>query len=231
MVWRHAFGSVTELFFPRLCLACREELVGQERTVCLACGYELPFTNFHCDPENPMAKQLWGRFPFSLAAAMLYFHKGSRVQNLIHQLKYRGRHEVGDYLGELYGKRLLPAGGFELPEMLVPVPLHPSRQRKRGYNQSEHFAAGLSRTLGVPVSSGNLCRGAATDSQTSKNRFTRYLNMKDIFRVNDVAALSGKSIWLADDVITTGSTVEACAGVLLQVPGVRVGIVTIAFAE
>ena len=223
--------DLLSLFFPELCAACRGSLGPAEKVICIGCRYDLPYTSFHTDPANPMAKQLWGRFAFQSAAALVYFRKGSTVQRLIHQLKYRGKTRIGEYLGELYGKRLSSARGYIVPDIIVPVPLHSSKRRKRGYNQIEHFAMGLSRSMGIPVSADNLLRKSATETQTHKTRFMRFSNMKDIFMVSDPGKFEGKHIALADDVMTTGSTVESCSLELLKIKDIRISILAIAFAE
>jgi ComF family protein len=222
---------MVSLFYPELCAVCRSNLRPTEQVICIECRHELPYTAFHRDPANPMARQLWGRFAFESAAALVYFHKGSSVQGLIHQLKYRSKANIGECLGELYGRRLSAAGGYRIPDIIVPVPLHVSKQKKRGYNQSESFARGLSRSLGIPISSGNLLRRTATETQTRKTRFMRFRNVEDMFVVRNPEEFEGKHIVVADDVMTTGATVESCSIELLKIKNTRISILTIAFAE
>ncbi len=178
-----------------------------------------------------MARSLWGRVACEGVAAYLYFRKGSRVQHLIHHLKYKGRYQIGDFLGRLYGQILINQSPFNTVQLIIPVPLHPKRQRERGYNQSEVFANGLGKVMGIPVSNQNLIRSARSETQTRKNPTQRWENVKEIFSVVDPEALEGKHILLVDDVFTTGATIEACATTLLTACSVRISVITIAYAE
>ncbi|MGX5688796.1 ComF family protein [Arcticibacter tournemirensis] len=217
------------LFFPELCPACGRGLVKNESVVCTECRFHLPYTNSHLQPDNPIARQFWGRFPFEYAMAYLYFYQNSKVQKLIHQLKYNHKPEVGHWLGQTYGNQIRDFIRIDPPDIIVPVPLHKSRERKRGYNQSERIASGLSTVLGIPVDSESLLRNLATSTQTKKSRFFRSENMMSAFSIVRPENLQGKHLLIVDDVITTGATVEACALTLLSIPGVRISIAAIAF--
>ncbi|MDF3078144.1 MAG: phosphoribosyltransferase [Sphingobacteriaceae bacterium] len=219
------------LFYPELCPGCGKNLFKNENVICTDCIYHLPYTNFHEDPENRVAKQLWGRIPFQMAASYLYFRKGSRVQNMLHQFKYNNRPDIGLRLGEMYGLVLSKSGLFNAAHYIIPVPLHPAKLKKRGYNQSAYFAEGLSGSLNIPVLANGLKRLAATETQTKKSRFVRYENMKDVFDPAQKEQLQDKHILLVDDVITTGATIEACALELLKLNGTQVSIATIAFTD
>jgi ComF family protein len=218
------------LFFPQLCAGCGKSLFKNETAICTDCIYHLPYTNFHLDTTNPVSQQLWGRLTFQAAFAYLYFQRGLRVQNLIHQLKYNHRPEVAFKLGEMYGLQIKDSDAVRDLDLIIPVPLHPAKQKKRGYNQSEAFANGLSHSLQIPVNL-DLKRSVSTDTQTRKSRFVRYENMKDVFRLKSHSDLVNKHVLLVDDVITTGATVEACGVELLNVNGLKMSIATIAFAN
>lgn len=178
-----------------------------------------------------MARQLWGRFPFEQAIAFLYFQKGSRVQNLMHQLKYNKRPEIGIMLGELFAYQLLRSEGWKKADFIIPVPLHPTKLKKRGYNQSEQISLGLASILQLPLSTNHLVRITHTETQTKKSRYGRYENLKDTFSVKNDSQLSHKHVMLVDDVMTTGATLEACSLELLKVEGLKISICTIAFTE
>jgi ComF family protein len=219
------------LLFPEPCAACRESLLSNENLICTTCLYQLPFTNFHLEADNIVARQFWGKLKVEGSYALLYFTKGGRVQNLMHQFKYRGMHKIGNLLGTIAGEQLRSSELFNTADFIIPVPLHSKRLKQRGYNQSLCFAEGLAQKLNASVEENNLVRMAATDTQTHKSRFARFENMKDVFMVKNAERLIDKHILLVDDVITTGSTLEACGSLLLQISGLKLSIATIAYAE
>lgn len=219
------------LLFPQLCHACGQSLVVHEDLICTSCVYNLPYTNFHQQPDNIVAQQFWGKVKLDAAYAMLYFTKGGKVQQLMHQLKYKNTPQIGNKLGGMAGAQLAGVAHLKNFDAIIPVPLHKSRLRKRRYNQSAHFAEGIAQALGTQVSIDNLIRTKATATQTHKTRFERAENMQEVFAVADMAALTNKRVLLVDDVVTTGATLEACAAVLLTVPGLTLSIATIAYAE
>ena len=225
------FIDLIALFFPELCAACGRSLYRYEKIICTTCIYHLPHTNFHDDPENKMARQLWGRFPFVQAIAFLYFRKGNRIQNLMHQLKYKKSPETGSRLGELYAYELKRSITYKPADLIIPVPLHPAKFRKRGYNQSECIAKGLSSILSIPVSTANLVRLENTETQTKKSRYARYENLINAFHILDTSEFINKHVMLIDDVMTTGATLEACSMLLQKIEGVEISICTIAYAE
>lgn len=219
------------LIFPRICVACGNNLWRYENTLCRNCEYHLPKTNFHLDPENPVARLFWGRVVVGHATAFLHFNKGSRVQQMIHALKYKGRKDVGIWLGRKYGVILKKDAPGLVADHIVPVPLHRNKLKQRGYNQSEQFALGLSESLGIPVKTDLLIRHKANETQTRKSRFNRYRNVQEIFALTDPDSCKGKHIILADDVITTGATLESCVQTLHQIPDIRISILCIATAS
>lgn len=219
------------IFFPELCAACGRGLYKNEDIICTYCKYHLPLTNFHSDLNNKMARQLWGRFAFEQAIAFLYFQKGSRVQNLMHQLKYNKRPEVGFKLGELHAYQLLRSEAWKKTDLIIPVPLHSLKLKKRGYNQSEQISLGMASVLQLPISTNHLVRAAYTETQTKKSRFARYENLKDTFLIHNGFELREKHVMLVDDVMTTGATLEACSLELLKIEGLKISICTAAFTE
>lgn len=225
------FNDLFCLFFPELCAACGRNLFRNERVICTNCMYHLPLTNFHADPLNKMARQLWGRFPFVQADAFVYFRKGSRVQNMMHQLKYNKRTDVGVRMGELYAYELMRSMNWKKADLIIPIPLHPSKLKKRGYNQSESIANGMAQVLDIPVSRSNLIRIENTETQTRKSRFARYENLKGAFSVRDNSEFIHKHILLIDDVMTTGATLEACSMELIKIEGLKISISTLAYAD
>jgi len=218
------------LFFPRICYACGNSLFKNEETICTYCLFRLPKTNFHLENDNPVSRLFWGRVRIEAAAAFCYYRKDGKVQNLIHQFKYKGRKEIGPFIGNLYGDHLKNTRSFKDIDLIIPVPLHPRKIRKRGYNQSELFGHGLSEAMAVKLDRKSLYRNHASATQTKKSRYKRWENVESIFSVQKDNQLGGAHILLVDDVVTTGSTLEACAQALLQIEGVRVSVVTMAYA-
>jgi len=218
------------LFYPSLCAGCQTALVRGEEVICLECMADLPKTGYEKISDNPVAQLFWGRAEIYLATSFCSFDKGGIMQHLMHQLKYKGSSMVGEKLGQLFGTVLMQAAPYREIELLVPVPLHPRRERSRGYNQSAVIAKGMSETLGIPLNTGNLVRNHYSNTQTSKGRFERWENVKELFGVKNPDLFEGKHLLLIDDVVTTGSTLEACAQVLLKIPGTRVSIATLACA-
>lgn len=225
------FHDLLALFFPEICAGCGTNLFQNEKVICTNCIYNLPLTNFHKDPLNKLTKQLWGRFIFIQASSYVYFRKEGKVQNIMHQLKYNKRPEAGFKMGEMYSYILSTSEQWIKPDIIIPVPLHPAKQKKRQYNQSEYIANGMASVLKLPVVTDNLIRSENTETQTRKSRFERYENLKGAFHCRDGNRLVNRHILLVDDVMTTGATLEACSTVLLKIDGVKLSIATIAFTE
>jgi ComF family protein len=212
-------------------MACGNALFRNEECICTDCRYHLPRTGYHLDPGNPVMKLFWGRVDIHSAASCFRFSKESNVQNMIHQLKYNGQTAVGSVIGNIYGHELKESPLFNTAQVIIPVPLHPKKLKKRGYNQCDFFAKGLSAALGAPAELDNVQRVVSTGTQTRKSRFERWKNVEFVFNALRPQELEGKHILLVDDVVTTGATLEACAQQLLDIPGTRVSIATIAFAS
>ncbi|HYG40202.1 MAG TPA: ComF family protein [Cytophagales bacterium] len=219
------------LIYPTFCLACHKALEGGEDTICTFCRFELPKTNFHLTSPNPLEQRFWGKIHLHRAFAYLYFIKHGKVQKLIHHLKYKGHQEVGEMLGKWYGFELAESGFTGKFDVIVPVPLHKNKLKKRGYNQCDAFARSLSETLSIPVCLNALNRITSTSTQTKKSRFARWKNVEEIFVVNNKEEVAGKKILLIDDVVTTGSTLEACGHVLLQEGAKELSVACLAISQ
>ncbi len=218
------------LLFPRLCYGCGSHLMKNENLICMECYVLIPRTNYHLLSDNPVARLFWGRSFIEKAAAFSFYNRGSRIRKLIHNLKYRGIKEVGYELGRIYGSALRSSGFTSDIDLILPVPLHPSKKRKRGFNQSEIISAGISAATGLPVDVTILVRTGASATQTRRSRFDRWTNVEGIFSVHDHETIRGRHILLVDDVITTGSTIESCVNELLKVGDVKVSVVALAYA-
>lgn len=223
--------DLTALLYPNLCNGCGTPLVRGEKQICIKCMHDLPFTGFQSFADNKVHQLFWGRLHCDNAMAMLYFRKGSKVQNLIHRLKYKNQKALGFTLGQMVGRQLLTAEDYCSIELVIPVPLHPKKEKSRGYNQSKYIADGIADILDIPVSTTHLVRQKETTSQTKKSRYSRFENMQYVFKVSDPEAIKDKHILLVDDVITTGSTLEASGIVLLNSGAGKLSIAAVAFAE
>ena len=231
MVFSEYIRDFISLFFPEICLGCKRSLLYQEEFICAHCDYSLPYTNFHLEEDSQAAKKLWGRIPFEKVASYLYFANGSHVQQLMHALKYRNRPNVARFFGRRYGSELAASGIFSDADLIIPVPLHKKKLIQRGYNQSEYFGKGLSESMGIEMRTKVLKRTHHKKSQTTRNRYERYENTKGIFSVIQPNIIVNRHVILVDDVLTTGATLESCTNALLEVKGVRVSIITLAYAK
>ncbi|MFI5124471.1 MAG: ComF family protein [Chitinophagales bacterium] len=220
--------AFTHLFFPHTCCGCGTDLLAENTIFCIYCLASMPLTGFEQYAGNPVEKIFWGRAEIQAASAHLYFTKNSAVQQSLHQFKYKGRKEIGFYFGKRIGHALKSSGRFQTCELILPLPLFASREKKRGYNQAVILSEGVSDVTNIPVITDALVRVMQTATQTHKNRIQRWQNMTNKFMVKKPELLSGKHILLIDDVITTGSTLDACAQILLGLQGVTLSIATLA---
>lgn len=217
------------LFFPDLCIVCNSHLVSQEELICTKCLFNLPKTNYHKHIDNPVSQLFWGRTKVEYATAYFTFTKGSKYQEMMHKFKYHGNKEIGLVLGRYLGNQLRNSVFNEI-DVIIPVPLHKSKLKKRGYNQSEWIALGISEAMCKPIDVKSFIRSVATETQTRKSRFERWKNVESIFKITNGDVLDGKHILLVDDVVTTGSTLEACANALLNLNGTKISIAALAVA-
>ncbi|MDD4107207.1 MAG: ComF family protein [Prolixibacteraceae bacterium] len=229
VISRHLLGFL-ELFYPELCVTCSQRLVSQENFLCISCIADMPLTDYQNDRDNEVARLFWGRVRIQNATSLFHYRKGSRYQKIIHGIKYRGLTGLGAEMGLMLGRILSESEYYNSVDLIIPVPLHHKKQSKRGYNQSEIIAGGVSAALKKPVSVNNLFRKVFSESQTKKTRFERWQNVEKIFGVSNPEQISGKHILLIDDVITTGSTLEACASELLKINNTSVSIASLAYA-
>lgn len=211
-------------------MVCGKNLTASHEVLCLVCEHEMPRTGYGDSHDNPVSKLFWGRVPVELGTSLFRFEKGSAYQALLHDLKYRGNRKAGLYLGRLLGYELSQTC-FVRCDLLVPVPLHRQRLRKRGYNQSEIISRGVSEVTGIPVVTNLLKRSVHGPSQTSMGRYKRFLNVSDNFQLaRNPPDVEGKRILLIDDVVTTGATLEACSEVLFRRFRCQVYIATVSCA-
>lgn len=224
------WNGLLALFFPKYCVVCKASLLGNEEIICTVCRHSLPLTGYHRSEGNPVEQLFWGRMPVQFANSLLYFDKGSAYRQLIHQLKYQGRKDIGVFLGKLLGTALKESR-IAAVDYIIPVPLHPRKFRRRGFNQSEIIANGISQIMRIEVNNRTLKRELYTKTQTNRKRYERWENVENVFTCKDKGILEGKHILLVDDVVTTGATLEAAANEILRIKKVKVSIATLAFAH
>ena len=226
------FRDVASLFFPARCAVCGEPLETGERTLCTLCRATAPLTGYWREADNPVVRKCWGLVPVEQASGFLFFVHGSGWRQLIHGFKYRGAWRTARSLGEWYGRYLRESGLYDGVECVVPLPLHPFKRCRRGYNQSEYIAEGIASQLGVPVERHCVYRRRNTASQALKPRRERAGNVEGAFAVRHPERLAGRHLLLVDDVMTTGATLLSCAGEILQaVPGCRISLAVLAVSQ
>jgi len=223
-------SDALHLFYPHLCQGCGSDLLFKENLLCLRCIHELPHTGFEWHAGNPIEKYFWGRLPVAAAHSEFYFTKDTLVQHLVHQLKYKGNTAIGRYLGALTGERLLKSGRFSGVDLIIPLPLYPEKEHRRGYNQAAVIGEGMSLVMNVPMDVKTVLRQRSTETQTRKHRTERWKNVDNSFILADEHRLAGKHLLLVDDVITTGATLEACGRAMLRNRDVQLSIATLAHA-
>ena len=224
------FNNTTHLFYPHVCTGCGSDLLSADNLLCAKCITDLPQTNFAQHAGNPVEKIFWGRVPLAAGHSEFYFAKESLIQHLVHQLKYKNNKEIGIYLGEIMGRSLMDSHRFKNIDALVPLPLYPDKERKRGYNQAAIICQGMSAVMNVPVMINNLIRQRYTETQTKKHRLERWENVEGSFAVKNMATFKGKHLLVVDDVVTTGATIEAGCEALLKSEAASLSIATLTIA-
>ena len=215
-------SDIKELLFPRYCKVCGQRLMLSEQHLCLGCLLDLPRTHYERNPDNRLMQHFMEWPEVVRATAYFYYHKEGKYSRLIHHLKYHDHPEVGTYLGRLAANELQASGFFEGIDLIIPVPLSKKKFRKRGYNQCDYIARGISEITGIPTCTDCIKRAIDTDTQTHKGRSDRWKNTEGTFQITNPAILKGKHILIVDDVSTTGATLHACISALLTVPNVHI---------
>ena len=223
------FDDLLQTLFPNYCLGCKSA-VPKKTILCLHCLSELPKTNSHLSNSNPLVKLLQQLAPIFYATSLFYFEQQGLVQQLIHQLKYMNREQLGNFFGTQLGQKLVNSP-FLSCDLIVPIPLHKRRQRQRGYNQVSQLGQQLAKQLQIEYVPQNLIRYKATKTLVRLNTHQRAAQIKNAFSVVDSSVFAGKHLLLIYDVVTTGTTLSEAANCLLQIEGVQVSVATIAFAK
>jgi ComF family protein len=221
---------VFNLFYPHTCIGCGSDVIEKSNFLCIECLNDLPCTDFAMHKNNPVEKKFWGRLALASAMSEFYFAKGSMVQNMIHEFKYRGNKKAGFFLGTMMGNSLLNSNRFPV-DVLIPLPLFEKKEKMRGFNQSEILCRGIAHVLEKPIIKNNVIRKIFTETQTKKHRVERWKNVEEIFFIKNPEELEGKHILLVDDVITTGATIDACGTEILKIKNVVLSVASLAIAS
>ena len=223
--------SIINLFFPKACAGCNSFLLKDEIVICTTCRHEIPLTNHHLNQNNEAFNKFYGRIPVNFVSCLVYFHKKGIVQEMIHKLKYRGHQEIGEAIGNWYADELQAIKNLHSFDYIIPIPLHEKRFKERGYNQVTTFGEALSKNWNIPYENNILRRTIYSNTQTHKSILGRSEVVGNIFDVTFNETHHNKHFVLIDDVITTGSTLEACGRELLKIPGSRISIVCMAMTQ
>ena len=224
-------NSFLHLLFPHVCTGCGNDMINEESMLCMRCLADMPETNFHIHANNPAEKIFWGRLSLLSATAQYYFTKESLMQQLMHQLKYKGNKELGWQLGRLMGKDLKQTNRFQNISALIPLPLFPAKEKRRGYNQATILCEGIAEVMKVPILKDVIIRTQHTESQTKRGRMERWQNMEGKFQIVHPENIRNKHLLLVDDVVTTGATLEACGRELFQAKDIKLSIATLCYAS
>lgn len=219
-----------QLFYPSICCGCGNHLYDGEDGICVGCRMSLPYTFDEYRWKNKTFNVFLGRVKIKAASSYLYFRKKSRVQSILHYLKYKNHQELGHILGSQHAHQLVISPFFYSIDMVMPVPMHKDKLKSRGYNQAELLARAYAEVFKIECRTDLLIRKINSHTQTKKSRYARYENMLEVFECVNPEDIVGKRILLVDDVITTGSTIEACAEVLIKHECKGVFVASIAIA-
>lgn len=222
--------SIVNLFFPKVCNACNNLLNENTDTICLDCRHDLPVTNFHFDNNDAVKNVLYGRAEVENSTALFRFEKKGNVQRLIHNLKYKDYEHIGFVLGNWLGGELKTIDAYKDIDVVIPVPLHKKKLKKRGYNQVAQFGNQIAKALEVDYLDDVLLKVTNTKSQVNKKRLARWNNNEELFTLENQTKIENKHILIVDDIITTGATLEACINVLKQSKNIKISIATMAIA-
>jgi len=226
---RKILNEIFDLFFPQYCLICEEEVVCMEQVICLDCLGNLPLTDFSAWPQNRLENSFKGRIRIQNATSLLYFHKKGTVQKLIHQLKYRGKQRIGKFIGQWLSEEITLSNRFKNIDFIIPVPLHPDKEKKRGFNQVTTFAKSLSMGLKIPMRTDLLTKESGAGTQTLRNRIQRNKRNRNHFVLRQSHNLTNKHILIVDDIITSGATMELCCQPFLQIKGLKISLASMAY--
>ena len=229
MVIKAWYEALVHVFYPSLCYGCNNELIQGDQYICLQCQTEMGRTYFESIRDNPVEKLFWGRADIQCAASTFYYIDKTPLQQIVHHIKYRQEKELGIHMGKIMGIHGTEFFTEFETELCIPMPLHPKKEYKRGYNQASLLCEGIFKQTGIPYNEKALVRNENTRTQTKKSRIERWKNVASVFDVIEPSIINDKHVVVVDDVITTGASTEACVNMLLQHGAKTVGIYSLAF--
>jgi len=221
-------NEINNILLPQVCFGCNAQLFRGESILCAVCRHEMPLTDHNFLDENTVDRIFYGRIAIKKAAAFVFFTKNGIVKNLLHSLKYKNQEQIGGFFGDWYGAQLRKEMGLGKIDVVIPVPLHPKKLKKRGYNQVALFAQKIAEAIGAEYRDDLLLKTLNTKTQTKKDRLLRWENSKEAFLVNPVVKTHFGHVLLVDDVITTGATIESCAKALQQLKPKDISVLSMA---
>jgi ComF family protein len=227
----HFINDIFDLIFPHICCTCGERITKEDELICFGCRAKLPKVKFSDPCNNELTDRFLGKFSLKFGTSYLHFYKSGNTQTLMHKFKYQNKPALGVMIGRYHGYEIAASGYSNGLDMIIPVPIHPKKLSKRGYNQSLKFASGLSEATNIPVEADIVIRTIHGESQTHKSKEERQRSVAEVFQIKEPNRVCGKSILLVDDVITTGATLEACGKLLLNAGCAELSIATMAIAK
>lgn len=219
-------NDLLSLIFPRNCEACSNLLFEHENFICNQCSIDLSsgIKQYQGQINNVFA----GRIPLENICCCYVYMKDGKTQNLLHAIKYQGQKALAVHIGKLFAQQYKDQ--LKTIDLIIPIPLHAKKLKKRGFNQSDCFAQGIQGESQISIERELLTRVKNTETQTKKAKFARWQNVEGIFLLHNPTYFENKHILLVDDVITTGATLEAAWLAFKDVKGIKISIGSIAYA-
>ncbi|RIV70774.1 ComF family protein [Flagellimonas aequoris] len=221
-------NEINNILLPRVCFGCNTQLFRGESILCAVCRHDVPLTDHNYLEENAVDRIFYGRIPIKKAASFTFFSKNGLIKNLLHWLKYKNQEQIGGFLGDWCGAQLKNDLGLDNIEVVIPVPLHPKKLKKRGYNQVALFAQKIAENIHAEYRDDVLLKVINTKTQTKKDRQLRWETSKEAFVLNPKAEINFRHVLLVDDVITTGATIEICTRTLLEQHNLEISVLSMA---
>ena len=222
--------SILHLCYPAYCKGCGTVIKNPTIPLCVICRFDLPLFEASSIVENEVAKTFWGRIPAQWASCFLQMKRGNSARHYLHELKYNGNKTLGVYLAKRFAEGLKQKNPTLKIDVVIPMPLHPKKQAKRGYNQCQPIADGICEVFNCERLDQVIIKTKNLSSQTSKSRLERWKNIAGSFKCIAPDQLVNKKVLLIDDVITTGATMEACALSIIHIKGIELSLAALAYA-